>query len=186
MYTAMQLQPPLSPISPELEAAEIPSLDQMIESFQGMDFGQYDHLGEQMFFGQESQPGGSSSAQQFGHGSPLFAPQFRPGPQLFTTGPQMFAGQFVGSQFAGPYSGPPPFTSSFMGPIPPFNARPQFGTHVSSLIVPGSSATFPIASAPPPLHFGLGGTLSSPDTGYAGTTVSPSPAPDSVEATMAS
>ena len=57
MYTAMQLQPPLSPISPELEAAEIPSLDQMIESFQGMDFGQYDHLGEQMFFGQESQPG---------------------------------------------------------------------------------------------------------------------------------
>ena len=38
MYTAMQLQPPLSPISPELEAAEIPSLDQMIESFQGMDF----------------------------------------------------------------------------------------------------------------------------------------------------
>ena len=27
MYTAMQLQPPLSPISPELEAAEIPSLD---------------------------------------------------------------------------------------------------------------------------------------------------------------
>ena len=38
MYTAMQLQPPLSPISLELEAAEIPSLDQMIESFQGMDF----------------------------------------------------------------------------------------------------------------------------------------------------
>ena len=52
MYTAMQLQPPLSPISPETEAAEIPSLDQMIESFQGMDFGQYDHLGEQMFFDQ--------------------------------------------------------------------------------------------------------------------------------------
>ena len=102
----MQLQPPLSPISPELEAAEIPSLDQMIKSFQGIDFGQYDHLGEQMFFGQESQPGGSSSAQQFGHGSPLFAPQFRPGPQLFTTGSQMFAGQFVGSQFAGPYLGP--------------------------------------------------------------------------------
>ena len=44
MYTAMQLQPPLSPISPELEEAEIPSLDQMIECFQGMDFGQYDHL----------------------------------------------------------------------------------------------------------------------------------------------
>jgi len=39
MYTAMQLQPPLLPISPELEAAEIPSLDHMIESFQGMDFG---------------------------------------------------------------------------------------------------------------------------------------------------
>ena len=46
MYTAMQLQAPLSPISPELEATEIPSLDQMIESFQGMDFAQYDHLGE--------------------------------------------------------------------------------------------------------------------------------------------
>jgi len=89
-----------------------------------MDFGQYDHMGEQMFFGQESQPGRSSSAQQFGHGSPLFAPQFRPGSQLFTTDPQMFAGQFVGSQFAGPYSGPPPFTSSFMGPIPPFSAGP--------------------------------------------------------------
>ena len=132
-----------------------------------------------MFFGQESQPGGSSSAQQF-------TPQFRPGSQLFSTGPQMFAGQFVGSQFAGPYSGPPPFTSSFMGPTPPFSAGPQFGTHVSSSTVPGSSATFPIASAPPPLHFGLGGTLSSPDTGYAGTTPSPSPAPDSVMATMAS
>ena len=39
MYTAMQLQPPLLPISLELEAAEIPSLDQMIESFQGMHFG---------------------------------------------------------------------------------------------------------------------------------------------------
>ena len=98
----------------------------------------------------------------------------------------MFAGQFVGSQFAGPYSGPPPFTSSFMGPIPPFSAGPQFGTHVSSSTVPGSSATFPIASAPPSLHFGLGGTFSSPDTGYAGTTASLSPAPDSVEATVAS
>jgi len=84
MYTAMQLKPPLSPISPELEAAENPSLDQMIESFQGIDFGQYDHLGEQMFFGQESQPGGLSSAQQF-------TPQFHPGSQLFSTGPQMFA-----------------------------------------------------------------------------------------------
>ena len=73
-----------------------------------------------------------------------------------------------------------------MGPIPPFNAGPQFGTHVSSSTVPGSSATFPIASAPPPLHFGFGGTLSSPDTGYARTAASPSPAPDSVEATMAS
>ena len=151
-----------------------------------MDFGQYDHLGEQIFFGQENQPCGSSSAQQFRHGSPLFAPQFRPGPQLFTTGPQMFAGQFVGSQFAGPYSGPPPFSSSFMGPFPPFSAGPQFGTHVSSSTIPGSSATFPIASASPPLHFGLRGILSSPDTGYAGTAPSPSPAPDSVEVTVAS
>ena len=91
----------------------------------------------------------------------------------------------MGSQFAGPYSGPPPFTSSFMGQIPPFSAAAQFGTHVSSSITPGSSATFPIASAPPP-HVGHGGTLSSPDTGYAGTTPSPSPAPDSVDATMAS
>ena len=46
----MQLQPPLSPISPEPEAVVIPSVQQMIESFQGMDFGQYDHLGERMFF----------------------------------------------------------------------------------------------------------------------------------------
>ena len=91
----------------------------------------------------------------------------------------------MGSQFAGPYSGPPPFTSSFVGQIPPFSAEAQFGTHVSLSIVPGSSATFPLASAPL-LHFGLGGTLSSPDTGYAGTTHSPSPAPDSVEATVAS
>ena len=98
----------------------------------------------------------------------------------------MFAGQFAGSQFAGPYSGPPLFTSSFVGQIPPFSAGAQFGTHVSSSTVPGSSATFPIASAPPPLHFGFGGTLSSLDTGYAGTSLSPSPAPDSVEATMAS
>ena len=98
----------------------------------------------------------------------------------------MFAGQFVGSQFTGPYSGPPPFTSSFMGPIPPFSAGPQFGTHVSSSTVPGSSATFPTVSAPPSLHFDLGGTSSSPDTGYAGTTASLSPAPDSVEATVAS
>ena len=97
MHTAMQLQPPLSPISPELEAAVIPSVQQMIESFQGMDFGQYDHLGEHMFFSQESQPGGSSSAHQFPHGPPPpFAPQFRPGPKFFTSGPQMFAGQFVG------------------------------------------------------------------------------------------
>ena len=91
----------------------------------------------------------------------------------------------MGSQFAEPYSGPPPFTSSFMGQIPPFSAATQFGTHVSLSTVIGSSATFPIASAPPP-HFGLGGTLSSPDTGYAATTPSPSPALDSVEATMAS
>ena len=33
MHTAMQLQPPLSPISPEPEAAVIPSVEQMIESF---------------------------------------------------------------------------------------------------------------------------------------------------------
>ena len=46
MHTAMQLQPPLSPISPEPEAAVIPSVEQIIESFQGMDFGQYDHLGD--------------------------------------------------------------------------------------------------------------------------------------------
>ena len=92
----------------------------------------------------------------------------------------------MGSQFAGPYSGLPPFTSTFMGQIPPFSAAAQFGTHVSSSIVPGSSATFAIASAPPPLHFGFGGTLSSPDTGYAGTVPSPSTAPDSVEATVAS
>jgi len=97
----------------------------------------------------------------------------------------MFAGQFVGSQFAGPHSGPPPFTSSFVGQIPLFSAAAQFGTHISSSTVPGSSATFPIASAPS-LHFGLGGTFSSPDTGYAGTTASLSPAPDSVEATVAS
>jgi len=98
----------------------------------------------------------------------------------------MFAGQFVGSQFAGPYSGPPQFTFSFMGPIPSFSAVAQFGTHVSSSTVQGSSETFSIASAPPPLHFGFGGTLSSPDTGYAGTAASPSPAPDLVEATVAS
>ena len=91
----------------------------------------------------------------------------------------------MGSQFAGSYSGPPPFTSSFVGQIPPFSAIAQFGTYVSSSTVLGSSATFPIASAPPP-HVGLGGTLSSPDTGYAGTAPSPSPAPDSVDATMAS
>ena len=84
----MQLQPPLSPISPESEVAVIPSVEQMIESFQGMDFGQYDYLGERMFFEQESQLGGSSSAHQFPQGPPPhFAPQFRPGPQLFTSGP---------------------------------------------------------------------------------------------------
>ena len=98
----------------------------------------------------------------------------------------MFAGQFVGSQFARPYSGPPPFSSSFMGPFPPFSAGPQFGTHVSSSTVPESSATIPTVSAPPSLHFVLGGTSSSPDMGYAGTTASLSPAPDSVEATVAS
>ena len=113
--SALGLQPPLSPISPEPEAVVIPSVEQMIESFQGMDFGQYDHLGEQMFFDQENQPGGSSSAQQFGHGPPHFAPQFRPSPQLFATGPKIFAGQFVGSQFIGPYSEPLPFSSTFMG-----------------------------------------------------------------------
>ena len=91
----------------------------------------------------------------------------------------------MGTQFAGPYSGPPSFTSTFVGQIPPFSAGAQFGTHVSSSTVPGLLATLPIASAPP-LHFGVGGTLSSPDTGYAGTSLSPSPAPDSVEATMAS
>ena len=73
-----------------------------------------------------------------------------------------------------------------MGPIPPFSAGPQFGTHVSLSTVPGSSAMFPIASASPSLHFGLGGTFSSPDTRYAGTTASLSLAPDSVEATVAS
>ena len=91
----------------------------------------------------------------------------------------------MGSQFAGPYSEPRPFTSSFMGPFPPFSAGPQFGTHVNSSIVPGSSAMFPTVSAPPSLYFDLGGT-SSPDMGYAGTTASLSPAPDSVEATVAS
>jgi len=73
-----------------------------------------------------------------------------------------------------------------MGPIPSFSAGPQFGTHVRSSTVPGSSATFPTVSAPPSLHFDLGGTSSSPDMGYAGTTASLSPAPDSVEATVAS
>ena len=47
--SALGLQPPLSPISPEPEAAVIPSVEQMIESFQGMDFGQYDYLGERIF-----------------------------------------------------------------------------------------------------------------------------------------
>ena len=92
----------------------------------------------------------------------------------------------MGSQFAGPYSGLPPFTSTFMGQIPPFSVAAQFGTHVSSSIVPGSSATFSIASAPPPLHFGFGGTLSSLDMGYARTVPSPSTAPYSVEVTVAS
>ena len=120
MHTAMQLHPPLSPISPEPEAAVIPSVEQMIESFQGIDFGQNDYLGERMFFEQESQPGGSFSAQQFGHGPPHFTPQFRPGPQMFAaqqfpqSGP-LTAGQFVGSQLSGSFSGPPPFTSSFLG-----------------------------------------------------------------------
>ena len=59
----------------------------------------------------------------------------------------------------------------------------QFGTYVSSSTAPGSSATLPIASAPPP-HFGFRGTISSPDMGYAGT--SSSLALDSVEATVAS
>ena len=82
--------------------------------------------------------------------------------------------------------GPRRSLPALWGQIPPFSAGTQFGTHVSSSTVPGSLAIFPIASAPPPLHFGLGGTLSSPDTGYAATTPSPSPALDSVEATMAS
>ena len=88
----MQLQPPLLPISPEPEAAVIPSGEQMIESFQGMDFAQYDHLGEQIFFDLESQPGGSSSAHKFPHGSPRFVPQYRSGPKLFASGPQIFVG----------------------------------------------------------------------------------------------
>ena len=72
-----------------------------------------------------------------------------------------------------------------MGQTPPFSAGAQFGTYVSSSTIPGSLATLPIASAPPQ-HFGLGGTLSSPDTGYAGTAPSPPPAPDSIEAIVAS
>ena len=39
MHTAMQLQPPLTPIPPEPEVAVIPLVEQMIENFQGMDFG---------------------------------------------------------------------------------------------------------------------------------------------------
>ena len=81
--------------------------------------------------------------------------------------------------------GPRHSLPALWGQIPPFSAGAQFGTHVSSSTVLGSSSTFPIAYVPS-LHFGLGGTLSSPDMGYAGTTPSPSPAPDSVEATMAS
>jgi len=61
-----------------------------------------------------------------------------------------------------------------LGQIPPFSAGAQFGTYISSSTIPGSSATFPLAYAPPP------------DMGYAGTTPSPSSAPDSVEATVAS
>jgi hypothetical protein len=73
----------------------------MIENFQGMEFGQFDHLAESIFFEQQSQPGASSSAHQFPHGPPPhFAPQYRPGPQVFASGPQMFAAQ----QF--PQSGP--------------------------------------------------------------------------------
>ena len=82
--------------------------------------------------------------------------------------------------------GPRRSLPALWGQIPPFSAGAQFGTLVSSSTVVGSSAKFPIASAPPPLHFGLGGMFSSPDTGYAGTIASPSPAPDSVEAIMAS
>jgi len=63
-----------------------------------MDFGQYDYLGERMFFEQESQPGGSSSAHQFPNGPlPRFAPQYHPSPQFFASGSHMFTGQFVGS-----------------------------------------------------------------------------------------
>ena len=81
MHTTMGLQPPLSPISPEPEAAVIPYVEQMIENFQGMEFGQFDHLAVRIFFEQQSQPGASSSAHQFPHGPPPhFAPQYRPGP----------------------------------------------------------------------------------------------------------
>jgi len=183
-HSAMGLQPPLSPISLEPDVTVIPSVEQMIESFQGMDFGQYDHLAERIFLEQYDQPRASSSSHLFlPRPPPFFAPQFRPGPQLFAPGPQPFPAQpfphqaplipgsmgsqmgpstFAGAQFVGPhlsipFSGPLPFSSSAMGPFPPFIAGPPFGTSVSPTIVPETSVM----------------TTSSPVT-------------DSVEATVAS
>ena len=64
----MGLQQPLSPISPEPKATVIPSIEQMIDSFRGMDFGQFDHLTEGIFFEHHGQPDASSSSQQFPYG----------------------------------------------------------------------------------------------------------------------
>jgi hypothetical protein len=40
----------------------------MIDSFRGMDFGQFDHLTESIFFEHHGQPDASSSSQQFPYG----------------------------------------------------------------------------------------------------------------------
>jgi hypothetical protein len=86
-----------------------------------------------MFFGQESQPGGSSSAPQFPQGQPPhFAPQFRPGPQLFTKAHRCSHDSLCDLSSLDHTQGPSRSLLVLWGQIPPFSAAAQFGTHVSS------------------------------------------------------
>jgi len=53
-HATLKLEPPLSPISPEPVEPEIPSVEEMITSFQGLAL--YDQMAEQYFGGSSSTP----------------------------------------------------------------------------------------------------------------------------------
>ena len=123
----MNLQPPLSPISPELVELEIPSVEEMIASYQGSKV--YDQLAGQ-YFG-----GGSSS---YAPPSPPSAP---PGEGVFGAYSSYFY-KGAGSSAAPPPYYPPP------QPHRPSAAEQVAASAAASLFGPSAEDPYWMARSP--------------------------------------